>query len=346
MRNSPPGMTGAIWILAALMLLCGCAREQEAERANEGHVEQAEREWGVLEAAVADDLESMKRLIQEGESINVVDEKGQTPLHMAAEYADLEMLKLLVHNGADLNAEDHDENTPLDKTTNMYRYDVMAYLYGQGARFGKHAGNIANLAAVGDNRKIEELVGAGADVNTRNTEYRAPLHYAAERGNRELVKLLVDAGAEVDAEDWYGTPLHLAVKGGHRETVEFLIKARADVNRRYVQTQSGHSCAPLHLAADSGKVGTAKLLIVNGADLNGKDKWHGNSVLHYAVRSGHKEMVQLLIAEGADVNATNAMVQTPLDCAPNEEMGTLLRSLGGMGAQEFMSEEEFDEAGR
>jgi ankyrin repeat protein len=93
------------------------------------------------------------------------------------------------------------------------------------------------------------------------------IHQAVFDGNIEAVKQHLDAGAEVDAKDdeFVATFLHWAAAGGQNEIVELLINNGADVNAK--DSLDG---TPLHLAAREGHMETAELLIAEGADVNAK----------------------------------------------------------------------------
>ncbi|KAH0556010.1 hypothetical protein GP486_006045, partial [Trichoglossum hirsutum] len=134
-----------------------------------------------------------------------------------------------------------------------------------------------------------------------------PLYLVSKVGLVESVKLLLEKGAEANAEDNSGTTaLHMAAFNGHEEIVKLLIEKGADVNAK---NSSGWT--PLHRAAFNGDEDIVKLLFEKGADVNAKDG-NGWTPLYRAVFNGHEGMVKLLLAEGAEVNARDSRGETAL----------------------------------
>ena len=119
-------------------------------------------------------------------------------------------------------------------------------------------------AELGKTEIMRLLLEQGADVNAPGYVHNAPLHAAAQAGQVEAARLLLERGARVDAENIaIELPLHLAAAGetpGHEKVVELLLAARA--NCRAV---SHHGDTPLHNAATAT---TASRLLAAGADPN------------------------------------------------------------------------------
>lgn len=89
----------------------------------------------------------------------------------------------------------------------------------------------------GDAVTVAELLKAGpALVHARDGERSTPLHWAAWKGHAPLVELLLDAGADIGAQNenghWGSTPLHAAAHGNQKAVAEVLIRRGADVNAR------------------------------------------------------------------------------------------------------------------
>jgi hypothetical protein len=122
------------------------------------------------------------------------------------------------------------------------------------------------------------------------------------------------------------TPLHTAADKNQTEVIRFLIEHGAEINAR---TDAGDT--PLHWAAVDNRLNAAKLLLAEGADINPKDK-DGNTPLHWAAARGHVEMTELLIAHGADLKTKTRFGCTPLRGAYDYHQAATARVLLAHGA--------------
>ncbi|RWS30202.1 myotrophin-like protein [Leptotrombidium deliense] len=82
----------------------------------------------------------------------------------------------------------------------------------------------------GDLEQVQEYVYQNKiDVN-KNIEGRTPLHYAADYGQKEIIRYLIDKGANVNVVDKHGiSPLLAAIWEGHTDCIKYMIEKGADV---------------------------------------------------------------------------------------------------------------------
>lgn len=138
------------------------------------------------------------------------------------------------------------------------------------------------------------------DVNARNAERETPLHRAVETGMLPLVKLLIEAGANLRARSATGeTPLHLAALHAEPALAETLLAAGAEAT---VRNDAGETV--LFWAVLSGHGRTAFALASAGAGLNVADL-KGNTPLHAAADGGYEAIARWLVANGAQKAARN-----------------------------------------
>ena len=196
------------------------------------------------------------------------------------------------------------------------------------------APDIFEAVKKGDIQKVKEAIKHGADVNAKDNR-GWPLWVYAK--NKEVLDLLVKNGAKIPGFDVkkYNkgyTPLHLAAENGSKEVVKLLIKYGANVNAygavSVPVTATLHvfaprvikiSKTPLHIAVERGYKDIAELLIKHGADVNAKDRY-GETPLHYAARVGRRDIAELLIKHGANVNAKDMYSKTSCDYAEMDEL--------------------------
>jgi len=155
------------------------------------------------------------------------------------------------------------------------------------------------------------LIEAKADVNAQDRTGKGPLTLAAEMGRVDATKRLLDAGASFTARDQIGgTPLTWACGLGNAETVKLLLDKGADVTVVDV-----NGLTPLIWAAGIGKPETVAVILAKKPDLNVKDGVTGDTALMRSVRSGKPESLKLLIEAGADVNLPNKQGYSPVQLA-------------------------------
>ena len=134
----------------------------------------------------------------------------------------------------------------------------------------------------GHNDVVKLLIDAGTDIDNQDWAGRTPLSYAA-MSFKDVVKTLLDAGANIDKADYEGaTPLHKAVTFGNKGVVQLLIERGAQPN---VATIKG--LTPLHLALKYYNYHVIKPLMEGGADPHWEDRW-GVTPMQEATRMGPK----------------------------------------------------------
>ncbi|MBA4389946.1 MAG: hypothetical protein C0399_03310 [Syntrophus sp. (in: bacteria)] len=164
------------------------------------------------------------------------------------------------------------------------------------------------------------------DVNQKGHTGDLPLSVAASNGNLEIVKLLVEHGAIIDAGKDAGnrTPLIEASGHGYADVVQYLIAKGADVQAKgkgLTPLLAAFAWGNLRLGPPGDKVKTIRILLENGADVNVQDEsWlkTGRTPLMYAVMQGDAALVQTFLAKGARLDLKNKDGDTALSLAKKD----------------------------
>jgi ankyrin repeat protein len=258
---------------------------------------------------------------------NGIEVSGCSPLYVASFVGHIDICRVLIKEGADINSCNDGGFNPLMAAIQGGHQDIVALLLKSGAdvdpavysiidhpSFNKVTTPLYIATQKEDLAVVKLLLNAKADVNAQAGNGWTPLKCACHAGNEDLVKLFLKAGADVNIADENNyTPLMNAVSKGHEDIVKLLLKSDADTN-----VQSG-DCSDddeweagrtaLMDAAVSGNITIARELLKHGAVPNLLNA-KGRSALHSAVISCNTEMVTLLIKSGVDVNAYGSEEET------------------------------------
>jgi ankyrin repeat protein len=168
-------------------------------------------------------------------------------------------------------------------------------------------------ARAGDVGRVQALLrprGAEDEVDAEDAEGRTALHHACAAGRAEVVRLLLDKGADKDKEDeclW--RPLHFASAMGHLGVVRLLLQRGAALEPFDVGDWDP-SEQPLHLACEHGHVEVVRLLLDAGADEDAMDDRIRTPYIR-AVERGQAAVVNLLLDRGQQVDGRTADGSSP-----------------------------------
>lgn len=222
-----------------------------------------------------------------------------------------DVVKLLIEEQAFLEATGNNGATALMMASAMGNLDVVSTLLEGGANpntrhaFGKTTA-LHFAAEVGRAEVVKILCSKGADVEAEKTTGGGPLHSAADANQTEVVRVLVnECGANINKllmKDT--TPLYLAAQRGFTEVVKELINLGADVN--YVMPRGKHGGHLIALSTEEPNTGHFPM--------KNKEIGNGATALHAAVENGHLEAAKILLESGA-VQSDSMDGATPLSIA-------------------------------
>ena len=329
--------------------------------------------WQVLTAARAGDLAALSGALERDSSLVSASYWYMPPLHFAVREGHLEAVRLLVAAGADLTHRNalYGNDTLLQMAEDRGHRQVAGFLREALDRRLSSAGvrhAVHEAVAGGDAAGLTRLLAADSRLADRGDHLgRRPLHYAVAAGRGDLVELLLNAGADIDALGFGGDdrvggagfrPVVLALwrdpywgprddlalarrlldRGadyspavaaalGDEARVEELL--RADAASANLPEACGKR--PLSAAAERGHHAIVRRLLAAGADPNlpeGQNCPRGFA-LWAAARHGHQAIAELLLAAGADPNAEVESSGTPTTAAATAESRALLYRYGG-----------------
>ncbi|GAU15112.1 hypothetical protein TSUD_08500 [Trifolium subterraneum] len=187
----------------------------------------------------------LHHLLKKGSDPNEVDHKtGKTPLHVAASQGSDHCVVLLLEFGADPNIQDFEGNISLCEAMKGGHELVKKLLIDNGADM--YSANVAPLAIFAieknDIQLLKDIVKLGGDFVTNSTkEGTTALHAAVCEGNVEIVKFLVEQGADIDKQDNLGwTPRTLADHQCHEEINNMFKEIEQDDKIPYVITPNNN----------------------------------------------------------------------------------------------------------
>ncbi|KUL83288.1 hypothetical protein ZTR_09137 [Talaromyces verruculosus] len=162
----------------------------------------------------------------------------------------------------------------------------------------------------GHSEIVQVLIELGADVNAQGGDYGNALQTTAERGHLDIAHLLLEQGADVNAQGGrYGNALQAAAQGGYLNIIQLLLEKGADIN-----AQGGRYNNALQAAARGGHLDIVMLLLEKRVNVNAQGGDYGNA-LQAAARGGHLDIVQLLHKKGANINAQGGYYGNALQAA-------------------------------
>ncbi|KAK2703938.1 putative ankyrin repeat protein RF_0381 [Artemia franciscana] len=254
-------------------------------------------------------------------------------LNIASQKGCIEIVQALLENNADINASDSNGLTALHFTASRepdydIDFDDIKDIFSLKPRQTSYPNAYVSYNTI--YKPLSDMVTSffNHNINAIHMPVIGP-----EILRREIAKLLLSKGANIDAQDVKGaTSLHHAIDNGHKDLVEALLEYNPNVNL-VTKNKNG---SPFLTSVLKGNVEVITMLLNKGADINAKLEC-GSTALHIATHrciASHRctEYIQLLLSKGANVNAQKKDGTTALHIAVSSRNVELCKMLLNWGA--------------
>lgn len=297
----------------------------------------------VMAATHANQVNTVRALIESGADINIRDNRSDNPFLYASAEGLTEIVNLTIESGADTRLTNRFGGTALIPAAERGHVEIVRDLLTRTDVDVNHVNNLgwtALLEAIilsngGDQHQqiVQLLVDHGANINIPDKDGITPLEHArargftvieqilltaarardqglilaAEQGDMERVRQLLEQGASVMAQDEQGkTALIVAAYQNNLSIADLLIQSGADVNVQDNTKQSAYL-----IATSEGYLDLLRLTLQAGANVHSKDSYNGTGLIRAAER-GHVEIIKELLKTDIDVNHVNNLGWTAL----------------------------------
>ena len=274
----------------------------------------------LLEAVRADDLDTIKALLDKHADPNAILPDKSTVLAWAVDRQNPQSVHMLLAAGAKPNVADVSGATPLTLACELGNAAIVDDLIGAGAdvKAARPDGVTALSMCAGTTapEAVEKLAAGGADVNRADPHGQTALMWAAAGGRTDNIAVLLKHGANVNAVADKGfTPLFFALKSKVPQASDALVAAGADTKARL---PDGTSIIEASLVENN--IPFAMEMVRDGADVHQRDT-HGRELIHVAAASGNAELVRLVLSKGADPNVMSVPPAPEAEEAPAGQEG-------------------------
>ncbi len=321
------------------------------------HIKDKNGHTALMLAALSNEVEIVQLL----KSAGATEGLQEAALIKAVKQEELETIKSLIQAGADTNAMDNDGQSALMWAVYEGNADIVKILRHAGATEGLNEAKLLKAIGAEDLKYVQHILEEGADVNMRIPDIDdvlisadagdSMLMYAVEKGNMELVQILLDNDADINARGSEGrTALMIAAQFDSVDILNLLLERGANVNARDANGESalmyGMYGAPVDLApvlaapvdsdgetasilgADNGYADVVKLLLEKGANVDARDCCQ-QTALMVAAGLGDVETVKILLEYGADITLKDSSGETALmQAGDSTEIVQLLEQYG------------------
>ena len=253
-------------------------------------------------------VEVARVFIEHGAPINAIDKYGSTPLNQAASEGKLAIARFLVEHGADIDIKDDEGTSALEYALNNKDLDMIELLKKAGAKISKEQTLIRAIMR-GKKETVKELIRDGADVNYLTLGYKpkTPLLIALNLGYTDIVKILIDNKVDINfVNDRISSPLTHVTEQGDINNVKLLIEAGADLNGGALCEFLCNNYTPL-IAALYAEVDIKiiELLLDSGAKVDLMSSARNSNApprnaLMSAIWLDSREIVNILLRHGAN----------------------------------------------
>ena len=291
-----------------------------------------------------DHVETVKLLLAKGAEVNAIGREDTTALKIAVQNNNAAVVRLLVAAGADAKAKnllslaagapwvtDEDENPHRERTS-----EILQLLLDKGANAKSADGDSALLVA-NSLEKVKLLLARGANPNATGSYGSTPLMAAAEKGDNQIVEALLNAGADVNAQNSEAdTALLLFLDASDRrrkrnvEDYRVLVGTLLRVKNINVNAQNKKGETALMRAVRLDDVESVRLLLSAGANPNAADKV-GDTAYVLAYANGSAEIEKLLSTDAVQ-NKTPAVLNAFLVAAISKKDAAKVKELLDQGA--------------